>query len=99
MLQIIAVKFFMSLITLHLLDCQLLETFANSMDPDQARQNVRPDLDPNYLTLMVLLKYFLEKVDFKGEKIQRTKKHEKLPVGKELMVTFFCLFDLILSSQ
>ena len=25
-------------------------TFANSLDPDQARQNVGPDLDPNCLT-------------------------------------------------
>ena len=30
--------------------CHLLITFANSLDPDQARQNVRPDLDPNCLT-------------------------------------------------
>ena len=42
--------------------CGLLIAFANSLgligspdlspdlDPDQARQNVRPDLDPNYLT-------------------------------------------------
>ena len=25
--------------------------FANSLDPDQARQNVMPDMDPNCLTL------------------------------------------------
>ena len=31
--------------------CRLLTTFANSLDPDQARQDVGPDLDPNYLTL------------------------------------------------
>ena len=31
--------------------CCLLITFANSLDPDQARQNVGPDLDPNSLTL------------------------------------------------
>ena len=31
--------------------CCLLITFANSLDPDQARQNVGPDLDPNFLTL------------------------------------------------
>ena len=30
--------------------CNLLITFANSLDPDQARQNVGPDLDPNCLT-------------------------------------------------
>ena len=30
----------------------LLISFANSLDPDQARQNVGPDLDPNCLTLI-----------------------------------------------
>ena len=28
--------------------CYLLITFSNSLDPDQARQNVGPDLDPNF---------------------------------------------------
>ena len=36
--------------------CRLLITFANSLDPDQARQNVGPDLDLNCLTVMVFLK-------------------------------------------
>ena len=27
--------------------CRLLINFANSLEPDQARQNVGPDLDPN----------------------------------------------------
>ena len=49
----------------------------NSLDPDQARQNVRPDLDPNCLTLMVFLKEFIEKDDF--EKSSDDKTHEKLP--------------------
>ena len=31
-------------------DCLLL-TVANSLDPDQAQQNVGPDLDPNCFTL------------------------------------------------
>ena len=31
--------------------CCLLITFANSLDPDQAQQNVGSDLDPNCLTL------------------------------------------------
>ena len=31
--------------------CRLLITFANSLDPDQDRQNVGPDLDANCLTL------------------------------------------------
>ena len=30
--------------------CYLLIIFAISLDPDQARQNVGPDLDPNCLT-------------------------------------------------
>ena len=30
-------------------------TFANSLDPDQAQRNVRPDLDPNSLTLWLFL--------------------------------------------
>ena len=30
--------------------CRLLITFANSLDPDQDRQNVSPDLDPDCLT-------------------------------------------------
>ena len=29
--------------------CHLLITFANNLDSDQDRQNVWPDLDPNYL--------------------------------------------------
>ena len=35
-------------------------TFANSLDPDQARHLVWPDLDPSCLTLIVFLKEYLE---------------------------------------
>ena len=53
-----------------------LFNFANSLDPDQARQNVGPDQDPNCLTLIIVLKDFFKKSDF--EKNQQTrKKHEK----------------------
>ena len=31
--------------------CHLPITFANSLDPDQDRQNISPDLDPNQLAL------------------------------------------------
>ena len=48
----------------------MLITFASSLDPDQARQNVWPDLD----TSMVILKEFFEKVDF--EKNQQTTKKD-----------------------
>ena len=51
---------------------RLLITFANSLNPDQTRQNVRPDLDPNCLTLRVFLKEFFEIVDF--EKNEQTAK-------------------------
>ena len=36
----------------------------HSLDPDQAQQNVGPDLDPKIDTLMMFLKEFFEKVDF-----------------------------------
>ena len=36
----------------------LLIAFVSSLDPDQKRQNVDPDLDPNCLTLIVFLKDF-----------------------------------------
>ena len=52
--------------------CCLLTTFANSLDPDQAR-HVGPDLDPNCLIVMVFLKvFFLEKGNF--EKSSRRQK-------------------------
>ena len=44
--------------------CYLLITFANSLNPDQDRHNVGPDLDPNCLSLMVFLKEFFEKLFF-----------------------------------
>ena len=46
--------------------CCLLKTFANSLDPDQAQQNVGPDLDPNCLTLWKYSwKNFLKKLILK----------------------------------
>ena len=36
--------------------CHLLITFANSLDPDQAQQNVGPDLDPNCFDTLIVLK-------------------------------------------
>ena len=32
-------------------ECRLLINFANSLDPDQVRQNAGPDLDPICLTI------------------------------------------------
>ena len=48
----------------------MLIIFANSLDPDQDRQKLGPDLDPNCLnSLLELLKYFFEKVN--SEKVNR----------------------------
>ena len=59
--------------------CRLLITFANSLDPDQARQNVGPDLDPNYLTLWWYSWKICFWKKFKKNILRRQKKHAKLP--------------------
>ena len=48
----------------------------NSLDPDQARQNVGPDLDLNCLKLMVFLKFFL-KINFEKKNRTTFTKHAK----------------------
>ena len=61
----------------------LLITFANSLYPDQARQNIGPDKGP-----MESLKEFFEKVDFEKNQ-QTTKIHAKLPSNRFFFVCFF----------
>ena len=56
----------------------MLITFANRLDQDQTRQNVRPDLVLNCLTLIVFLKEFFEKVNIE-KTLTDAKKHAKLP--------------------
>ena len=59
-----------------------LITFAKSLGPDQTRQNLGPDLDPNCLTpIKAFLKEIFEKVDFE-KKQQVTKKQEKFLRGR-----------------
>ena len=48
--------------------CSLLITFANSLNPDQKRQNVGPDVDPS--TLLEFLEELFEIVNF-GKKVSR----------------------------
>ena len=60
--------------------CRLLITFANNLEPDQTRRNVRPDLDPDCETLIVFLKDFFEKVDFE-KKSADDKKAGKISQG------------------
>ena len=65
--------------------CRLLITFANSLDPNQARQNVGPDLVPNCLTFWwYSYKIFFEKVNFKKKIHRRQKSMQSYPACKEL---------------
>ena len=60
--------------------CHLLITIANSLDPEQARQNVRHDLDPNCLQFWwYFCKNILKKQIFKKKQSRRLKKHAKFP--------------------
>ena len=67
----------------------LLITFANSLKPDQAQQYVRPDLDPNCMTLMVFLKELFYKVDFEKKSADDNKSMKNYPVGKMLMILVY----------
>ena len=58
--------------------CRLL-MFVNILDSDQARQNVRPDLDPNCLTLIFSRTNFLNKFSF----FLIITRQKNYPVGKE----------------
>ena len=58
----------------------LCKQFGPRSGPTEYRHSVGPDLDPNHLTLslIVFLIEFFENVDFE-KTLQPTKKHEKLP--------------------
>ena len=68
----------------------MLITYANSLEPDQAWQNVGPDLDPDCLTLMVFLKDFFERVDLEKNQLT-TKTHTKLPRRQRVKSRFLYL--------
>ena len=69
--------------------CRLLITFANSLDPDLAWQNIGPDLDSNCLTLWLYFwKIVLKKLILK-KNTQTTKKHAKLPSKQRVKVYCF----------
>ena len=79
--------------------CHLLITSANSLDPDQARQNVGPDLDPICLTLRwyswknfsrkLILKKFSRQQKSGFPRGQRVKQYW---VHKSQYSWFVCLF-------
>ena len=72
-------------------ECRLLITFANSLGPDQARQNVGSDLDSNCLTLWwYSWKKFSKKL-FCKEISRQQKSMKNLPVGKELTLQLLIL--------
>ena len=61
----------------------VLIAFANSLEPDQARQNVGPDLDPNCWYSDSVPERTFEKVNF--EKVSRQQQnHVKLPSMQEV---------------
>ena len=65
-------------------------TFANSLDPDLARQNVGPDLGPNCLTLMGFLNFFFKKADFERKHTADPQKKEETTILVRV-VFFFCV--------
>ena len=58
--------------------------FANSLDPDQARQKVGPELDPSCLTTILFLKEFFKEVDFEKILVNNKKLSEIYPACNEL---------------
>ena len=72
--------------------------FANSLDPEQARQNIRPDLDQNCLKLWGSCpKQFFEKVDFE-KKSRQQKKYAKYPEAKSYSFASVYLFLCMLGN-
>ena len=59
---------------------------------------VGPDLDPNYLTLMVFPIFFFENVDFEKNQ-QTTKRQAKLPSRQRIKNLKKQVISFILSSE
>ena len=80
----------------------LLITFANSLNPNQDRQNVGPGLCPIcFVTLILFLIFFGEKIILQKVSRQQKKNHEKIPYHAErheIAVLLPNPFDEILSS-
>ena len=68
-------------------------TYVNSLAPDQARQNVGSDLDPNSLTLVVFLKDSFEKINFEKKSAVRKANHEILPIIQSVKKPFCTQID------
>ena len=81
--------------------CRLLITFAISLDPDQDRQHVGPDIDPNCLTdsvpdfclFIIIIFLLLKKLIWKKVSRRRPMKHNDQ--GPELQCLLKVKEDLI----
>ena len=74
--------------------CCLLITFANSLDPDQSRQNVLPDLDPSFLTLWCYSRNnFFQKSWFLKKSAENKKSIQNDTTCKELIFEMISLFS------
>ena len=65
--------------------CRLLITFANSLDPEQDRQNVGPDLGPNRLVLLYCSLKCIEKVYFEKKSAENNKSMKNTQHAKWLL--------------
>ena len=73
--------------------CHLLIILSNSLDPDQAGQYIRPDLDPNCLTLIVYIQVF-----FFEKKMKKKNKKKNQQMTKKILKEFSQCKELILNS-
>ena len=80
--------------------CRLLITFANSLDPDQVRQKVSPDLDPKPLGFLIaFLKELFEKNNF-DKKSTDNKSMENCPACKDTSLHSIDVYGpLVLTSE
>ena len=70
---------------------------ANSLDPDQARQNVGPDLGPNCMTrLCYSQKHTLENVDLERKSVD-DEKHAEFPSIQRVIANRRVLLDCEIS--
>ena len=72
--------------------CRLLITFANSLDPDQNRQNVGPDLDPNVWHFDSVPERIFEKVYFEKYQKQHVQLSSEASFGLSLHLPSYLIF-------
>ena len=73
--------------------CHLLISFTNSLDPDQDRQNVGPDLEHNRLKYYYT-EIFFEKVIFSLNVNRGQQEHERIPNMERLYYVCVCIREI-----